>query len=127
MRVHHLAFRTADVGRLERFYVGLLGFRVERRQGDRSVWLAMGDALLMLERKDVREPDVPSGSLELVAFAVTPEEHVSYMERFASHGVGVDARTAFTTYVRDPDGRRIALSSYPNPAAPPPSAPPPST
>lgn len=119
MRVHHLAFRTADVGRLERFYVEVLGFRVERRNGERSVWLAMGDALLMLERKEPEEPNVPAGSLELVAFAVTPEEHAFYIDRFVSHGVAVEGRTAFTTYVRDPDGRRVAVSSYPHPAAPP--------
>lgn len=118
MRVHHLAFRTADVGRLERFYVEVLGLRVERRNGERSAWLAMDGAILMLERKEPEEPGVPAGSLELVAFAVAPEEHAFYIERFASLGIEVEGRTAFTTYVRDPDGRRIALSSYPHPALP---------
>jgi catechol 2,3-dioxygenase-like lactoylglutathione lyase family enzyme len=109
MRVHHIAFRTADVARLEAFYTGVLGFTVARRQGDYSVWLDAGGALLMLERAEPGEPPVPHGSMELVAFAAPPEHEA----RLAAAGIAIEARTAFTVYFRDPDGRRIALSHYP--------------
>ena len=39
MRVHHLAFRTRDLTRLERFYTDVLGLLVARRDEERSVWL----------------------------------------------------------------------------------------
>jgi catechol 2,3-dioxygenase-like lactoylglutathione lyase family enzyme len=109
MRVHHIAFRTADLARLEVFYVDVLGFTVSRRQADYSVWLDAGGALLMLERAEAGEPEVPPGSMELVAFAAAPGDEA----KLAAAGVPIEARTAFTVYFRDPDGRRIALSHYP--------------
>ena len=33
--------------------------------------------------------------------------------RLASSGIAIEARTEFTLYFRDPDGRRIGLSHYP--------------
>ncbi|HEY8077256.1 MAG TPA: VOC family protein [Labilithrix sp.] len=108
MRIHHIALRTRDLARLERFYVETLGFVVTRRQ-EHSVWLGAGGAILMLERADDGEPAVPKGSKELVAFAISPEEHAEY-----THLVAVEARTASTIYFRDPDGRRVALSAYPD-------------
>ena len=114
MRVHHLAFRSGDLAQLERFYVGALGLPVVRRQ-DQSVWLDAGGTLLMLERRDEDETGHPPGSKELVAFAVAPDARALTIERLARAGVSVEASTEFTLYVRDPDGRRIGLSSYPVP------------
>ncbi len=116
MRVHHLAFRTSDVLRLERFYVDALGLAVIRRQDDgRGVWLDAGGAIVMLERSDDGEPPVPASTKELVAFTVAPETRASCTSRIARAGVSIEAATEFTLYVRDPDGRRIGLSSYPAP------------
>ncbi|MDB4939426.1 MAG: Lactoylglutathione lyase [Labilithrix sp.] len=117
MRVHHLAFRTKDLGRLERFYVEALGLAVVRRQEPRSVWLDAGGAIVMLETSEPGEPPHPEGSKELVAFTIAPETRALYTERLAKAGVGIEASTEFTLYVRDPDGRRIGLSSYPAPLA----------
>ncbi len=114
MRVHHLALRTKDLPRLEHFYVGGLGLAVIRRQEDgRGVWLDAGGTIVMLERRDEDEPAPPAGSKELVAFAVAPETRASCTERLTRAGVAVEASTEFTLYVRDPDGRRVGLSSYP--------------
>jgi catechol 2,3-dioxygenase-like lactoylglutathione lyase family enzyme len=114
MRVHHLALRTSNVHRLERFYVDALGLAVIRHQdGGRSVWLDAGGTIVMLERRDEGEPGIPAGSKELVAFAVAPETRAFCMNRLASAGVAVEASTEFSLYVRDPDGRRVGLSSYP--------------
>jgi catechol 2,3-dioxygenase-like lactoylglutathione lyase family enzyme len=113
MRVHHLAFRTGDLARLERFYVEALGLAVVRRQEERSVWLDAGGALVMLETRDEGEAAVDPTSKELVAFAVEPDARALTAERLARAGVDVEASTDFTLYVRDPDGRRIGLSSYP--------------
>jgi catechol 2,3-dioxygenase-like lactoylglutathione lyase family enzyme len=106
MRIHHLALRTRDVARLERFYAGLLGLAVVRRDEARgSVWLDAGGVVVMLEPTGQAEPDIASGSLELVAFAVA--RIGDWRGR-----VAVEAETANTLYFRDPDGRRVAVSDY---------------
>jgi catechol 2,3-dioxygenase-like lactoylglutathione lyase family enzyme len=112
MRVHHLAFRTKDLARLEAFYVGVLGFAVRERKGARSVWLDAEGVIVMLERAEEGEPEVAERSMELVAFAVEAGGLASWEKRLATKGVTIEARTNFTLYVRDPDGRRVGLSCY---------------
>jgi catechol 2,3-dioxygenase-like lactoylglutathione lyase family enzyme len=115
MRVHHLAFRTGDLERLERFFVDALGLAVLRRNEARSVWLDAGGTIVMLEMRDAGEPALVEGTKELAAFAVDPDTRAFYTDRLARVGVPIEASTDFTLYVRDPDGRRIGLSSYPEP------------
>ena len=114
MRLHHLAFRTRDVDALEMFYAGVLGLDCVRRDGARSVWLAIGDAVLMIERADSGEPSTDSRSMELVALAAQDvAERDAIEERLRARDVVVEARTAHTIYFRDPDGRRVGVSTYP--------------
>ena len=115
MRVHHLAFRTSDLGQLERFYVHALGLAVIRRNEGHSVWLDAGGSLVMLELAEAGEPTPASGTMDLVAFEVAPETRALYTDRLTRAGVALEGSTDFTLYVRDPDGRRIGLSSYPAP------------
>jgi catechol 2,3-dioxygenase-like lactoylglutathione lyase family enzyme len=110
--LHHVALRTSDVERLERFYGGVLGLPVVRRDASRgSVWLRLGGAVLMLERAEASEPGVAAGNNELLALAVDDRE--AWRAWLAGAGVRVEAETAHTLYFRDPDGRRLAVSSYP--------------
>jgi catechol 2,3-dioxygenase-like lactoylglutathione lyase family enzyme len=113
MKIHHVAFRTRDLERLERFYVDVLELRLLERKGDRAVWLAIGDAILMLERADEGEPTVPKGSMEFLAFDIAPHARVGYLARLGEAGVAIEAESDFTIYFRDPDGRRIGLSHHP--------------
>lgn len=107
MRIHHVALRTTDVARLERFYVGVLGLTRARRDDTRgAVWLEAGGAVIMLEPAGRGEPGVPEGTMDLVAFAVDDKE--AWRAR-----VAVEAETRHTLYFRDPDGRRVAVSDYP--------------
>jgi catechol 2,3-dioxygenase-like lactoylglutathione lyase family enzyme len=111
VRIHHLAMRTRDVERLERFYAGLLGLAVLRRDEERkSVWLDASGAILMLEPASATEPAVPDGSGDLVAFAVDDKER--WRRTLEGARVPVEAETAYTLYFRDPDGRRVAVSTY---------------
>lgn len=114
MRIHHVAFRTDDLDALEHFYARVLGLQVVRRSPGRSVWLDAGGSILMLERCGDGEPAVPDDSMELVAFAIAPKDRADVAARLASAGLRIEARTAYTLYVRDPDGRRVGLSSYPD-------------
>jgi catechol 2,3-dioxygenase-like lactoylglutathione lyase family enzyme len=113
VRIHHVAFRTDDLAALEHFYSVVLDLPVVKRQADRSVWLDAGGTIVMLETCGDGEPAVPDGSMELVAFAIAPEDRVHVATRLSAAGLVIEARTAYTLYVRDPDGRRVGLSSYP--------------
>jgi catechol 2,3-dioxygenase-like lactoylglutathione lyase family enzyme len=114
MQIHHVAFRTKDLARLCAFYTNVLELRETRRDGERSVWLAAGDAILMLERAGDGEACDLASSMELVAFAVTRDERAALRSKLLAAGVALDGETDYTTYVRDPDGRRIAFSHYPD-------------
>lgn len=115
MRLHHLALRAADLPALARFYVDVLGLPVVRRMEARSIWLDAGGCIVMLEQREEGEPAPDAGSKELVAFAIDKGARASILERLTRAGVTVEASTEFTLYVRDPEGRRVGLSSYPEP------------
>jgi glyoxylase I family protein len=111
MRLHHLAFRTADLARLEAFYERIVGLQVvQRREG--SVWLGCEGGVIMLEAAKPGEPGIASGSLELVAFAIDASERDAVAARLKENGVALEAATPFTLYARDPDGRRVGFSHY---------------
>lgn len=122
---HHLAVSCRDLARCERFYREVLGLPELRRWpdedgGDRSVWLSVGDGFLALERAQ-REPDPGPWrdgrpGLHLVALRIPRGEREDWERRLASHRVPVAHRTRFTIYVRDPEGNRVGLSHYPDPA-----------
>jgi catechol 2,3-dioxygenase-like lactoylglutathione lyase family enzyme len=113
MRIHHLALRTDDLPALERFYAGKLGLPITRR-GPNSLWLELGGGtILMLEQRDASEPKIDPETKELVCFAIDANEH----QRFAAT-IEIEARTDYTLYFRDPDGRRVGVSSYPEPLSP---------
>lgn len=112
--MHHLALRVADPERSARFYGELLGLReLSRHAGadgsTRAVWLALGDAVLMLERS-LLPPGPSDGSAHVLVLAV--EELRAWEARLAAAGVAVVERTAFTVYLHDPDGHRLGLSTF---------------
>lgn len=113
MRIHHVAFRTDDLPRLERFYVDALGLAITKRSEPRSIWLDAGGTILMLELRDPGEPTLPADSKELIAFTLDPASLPLVKARLARANVPIEASTDFTIYLRDPDGRRVGLSSYP--------------
>ena len=119
VRIHHLALRTVGVERLVGFYAGILGLTVLERRGasaDRSgdrAWLSVGDGVLMIERRDDDEIAVAAGTNELIAFAVSEDEREAFIERLTIAGITIEARSEHTLYFRDPDGRRVGVSSYP--------------
>jgi glyoxylase I family protein len=118
--LHHLAFGTRDVARLAHFYTDVLELREVTRHlhadgSLRSVWLDLGGALLMIEPSD--EPPrtvagIGAGPF-LIAVAVSPEQRLEFEARLELEGSVIESRSEFTSYARDPDGNRIALSTYP--------------
>ncbi len=113
MNVHHLALRTRDPARLCRFYEDVLGLPRVREQPGYSVWLAVGGAVLMIERADEGESVYEAHLRDLTAFSVDDAQRLRVRAALAAAGVPIEGETAFTTYFRDPDGRRVAVSTYP--------------
>ena len=116
--LHHIALRTRDVPRLTNFYREVIGLSVSRAgpsgtgagPGGGRVWLEVSGIVLMIEPADAGEPAPARGSLDLLAFAAGTLEEAE--ARCARAGVPIEARTSFTLYIRDPDGRRVGLSVY---------------
>lgn len=131
MGVHHLAVKVRDLARAERFYVGVLGLRVLTRReddrGPRSIWLALGpkpdDAkqpqpFLALERADdegaPRHDDAVGW--HCVALGIDVDERERWRQALDGAGHAVFRETAYSLYVRDPEGAVVALSHHPIPA-----------
>ena len=119
--LHHLALGTRDVEGLARFYSDVLDLREVKRHlhADgtlRSVWLDLGGALMMIEQTDEPPRTVVAGvgaGPFLIAVAVLAEERQAFEARLALAGSNVESRSEYSSYARDPDGNRIALSVYP--------------
>ncbi|MCA9658792.1 MAG: VOC family protein [Myxococcales bacterium] len=119
--LHHLALRVDDLERAAAFYAGLLGLRELRRHVDedgalRAIWLDLGGdpedrraPILMLERA-LRGAGAAAGSAHVLALAV--DDLAAVARRLEDAGVTIDDRTAFTLFVRDPDGHRVGLSNF---------------
>jgi glyoxylase I family protein len=117
LALHHLALRARDVERTAAFYRDVIGLpeRARHLSADgalRSIWLDAGGTVVMVELAAPGEPSPPEGSLDLVAFAIGPDDREAFRQRFAAAGVAIEAETAHTLYVRDPDGRRAGVSGY---------------
>jgi catechol 2,3-dioxygenase-like lactoylglutathione lyase family enzyme len=95
------------------FYTGIFGFRTQKPFDGRSAWLAVGDGVLMLEVAPPEEPEIPRGTLECTVFATDVAGRDAFRVLCTQNAVPLDGETAFTTYVRDPDGRRVGVSHYP--------------
>ena len=120
--MHHVAVCVRDLGRAEGFYSGVLGLGVVRRLEDargeaRAIWCELGDgAFLAIERVrgagEVKEDAAPGW--HCVALRIAREERESWRARLAEAGHPVEKETAFTIYVRDPEGSLVGLSHYPD-------------
>jgi glyoxylase I family protein len=123
--VHHLAVVSADLERSAKFYVGVLGLRELRRLDDaqgqlRSIWCELGSgAFLAIERAERQEPrrdDVAPG-FHCVALRIRPDEREPWRKRLTRANVDVFRESAYTLYVRDPEGNIIGLSHFPDAAS----------
>src|SRR4051812_11285629 len=119
-RLHHLALGTSQVESLARFYRELFGLAESARHLSsdgtvRSIWLDLGGALLMIERtsSETRHVDGVGKGLFLIAFRVSPAERSRLERELEIRGHEIESRSAYSSYSRDPDGNRIAISHYP--------------
>lgn len=133
--LHHVALGARDVRRVSEFYRDAFGLRVvaEHRYDSgelRSIWLELGEGVLMVEHwfqghideehskqeHSDQEPRMVEGIGKgpfLLAFSVLASERSRREEHLVSLGASIEARSEFSSYARDPEGNRVALSCYP--------------
>ncbi|HXK17097.1 MAG TPA: VOC family protein [Polyangiaceae bacterium] len=119
--LHHVAVGTRDVEALASFYQQLLQADERRRQLDeagalRSIWLDLAGTLLMIERAEAgavrpRVDGVGLGAF-LLAFRANAAERGAFEARATALGAAIESRSSYTSYFRDPDGNRVAVSEY---------------
>lgn len=125
--LHHLALGAHDVERVATFYRDQLGLRENKRHHYpdgtlRSIWLDLGShAVLMIEHttQPPRHVDGIAPGPFLLAVTVTPDEHAALATQLENAGHPIESRTDFTSYTRDPEGNRVAISHYPFEKSPP--------
>jgi catechol 2,3-dioxygenase-like lactoylglutathione lyase family enzyme len=124
-RLHHVALGARDIENVAAFYRNLLGLREVARHHEpggrlRSIWLDLGGPVLMIEHTEEsprRVQGVGAGPF-LLALACQPPQRNALERSLAITGFPVESRTEHTIYLRDPEGNRVAVSSYPLPATP---------
>ena len=121
-RLHHVALGARDVERVAAFYRDVLGLPEVLRHLDdagalRSIWLDLGGAILMVERTAQpahRVEGVGAGPF-LIAVAVEPATRGQLERALEQAGAPIEARSEHSSYARDPEGNRVAISHYPTP------------
>lgn len=128
--LHHIALGARDVEEVAAFYRDYFGCEELARHtyaadsdgdGDgrlRSVWLKLGEGRLMVEHTEdspQKVEGVGAGPF-LIAFDVSPRRRRQLEEHLEAADVPIEERSDFTSYVRDPEGNRVAFSHYPEPA-----------
>lgn len=119
--VHHLAVVVSSLPRAEHFYRDVLGLPVVQRWTDdrgrsRSVWLGLGGGgFLAVERAERTRPkrNDEAPGWHCVAFGIDAANRERWRARLERAGHPVIRETAFTLYVRDPDGNVVGLSHHP--------------
>ena len=115
-RLHHLALVACDPERVAAFYRDVLGLPERARHFEangalRSVWLDLGGAVLMIERSTVQAGGTGTGSF-LIAVRVEAAERAAAERALEAAGAPIESRTEHTSYARDPEGNRVAVSDY---------------
>jgi catechol 2,3-dioxygenase-like lactoylglutathione lyase family enzyme len=116
--LRHLALNIVALEDCERFYVDLLGFRVEWRPDPDNVYLSSGMDNLALHRANAA-PAGPQRLDHLGVLVDKPEYVDAWHDHLVAHGVAIKAapRThrdgARSFYCYDPDGNLVQVIHHP--------------
>jgi glyoxylase I family protein len=123
-KLHHLALQAADVERVARFYVEVLGLYELKRhllpdQSVRSIWLSVSKGnpvpFLAIERSTENLRKEPAGGWSMVAFEIDVQARPHIEAALTAQGHDIVKQTEFTLYLKDPEQNLVGLSHYPHP------------
>ena len=116
--LRHLALNVSALEEMTRFYVDVLGFRVEWHPDADNVYLTSGIDNLALHRS--AHPVAGPSALDHLGLIVRDADDVDRWAAFLdAQGVAIDARPrthrdgARSCYFRDPDGNRVQIIHHP--------------
>lgn len=120
---HHLALQAEDVEAVAAFYRTVLGLKERRRwlRDDgtlRSIWLDVAEddaaGFLAIEHlPGAPRPPEPVLGPTMIALRIEPAARAATLARLEALGVPLVKQTAWTLYVRDPEGTLVGLSHHP--------------
>lgn len=118
--MRHVALNVRDMAASERFYVDLLGMRVEWRPDPDNLYLTSGPDNLALHRAGVESWDEAAQRLDHIGFFLATPENVDEWYAFLD-AAGVRMRNAPRThrdgarsfYCYDPDGTVVQIIFHP--------------
>lgn len=118
LSLRHVALNVVDLEAAVRFYVAVIGMRVEWRPDDDNVYLTLGADNLALHR--VASLAAGRGALDHIGFVVKrPEDVDDWAERFRAAGVPLaqEPKThrdgARSFYAHDPAGNSLQVLFHP--------------
>ncbi len=118
--IRHVALLCADMGKMERFYCDVLGYRVEWRPSAAELYLTRGEDNLALHALTEPRESARESRLDHVGFLMSRPEDVDAWELYLREkGMVLDTepRThrdgARSFYARDPEGNRLQFLYHP--------------
>lgn len=121
--IRHIALKVRNLAAAEKFYAGVLGYRVEWRPDPDNVYLTRDLDNLALHRSD--EPLSSSGALDHFGIMLKRASDVdAWAAHLRAHGVALikEPKThrdgARSFYTRDPEGTVIQFIHHPPIAGP---------
>lgn len=111
MRMGHIELPVANPLESMSFYVDTLGFALESNQGDRFIWVRLGDAEILLKPKGPESASDPDAGpmherRNICLYTNTLDDDVS---RLRDTGVDIQLGDGCCYYFRDPDGHQLQL------------------
>lgn len=122
--IHHVALGAQDVERVAAFYTRHMGLTEVTRHADeagalRSIWLRLSPGAVLMIERTAQPPraveGIGAGPFLLAFGAADQDEREARCAQLAADGYTIEARTGYTSYTRDPEGNRVAISCYPLP------------
>ena len=124
---HHVAVQVQDVAKVAAFYTQTLRLpelqRFHRDDGSlRSIWVGTSnqapiDPASFIAIEGIGPP-APEGALgySMVALRIDPSQRKAIVSELTRQGLQLERETAWTMYLRDPEGNLVGLSHHPHAA-----------
>ena len=126
--IDHVVLRVSDLDRMVRFYVDVLGAKLEKEQDDIGLYqLRAGTSLIdlipidsKLGRMGGAAPAAEGRNLDHVAFRVLPWDGEAILAHLRRHGIEAEIKSRYgaegdgpSIYLTDPEGNGLELKGPP--------------